>query len=185
MGYFNPKPEKNILTDVIVKLAADVLVTIALAGFFIWFLGDKATMIGNSMADGLKNGQEILIDKLSYELRDVKRYDVIVYHSELSGEDEYVIKRVIGLPGEKVQIIDSRIYINGEEIKDPYYKGSFESGYVSEEIILGKTEYFVMGDNRNVSQDSRFEYVGNVEGKEIVGRAWMVISPFNQIKGIK
>lgn len=184
MGYFNPKPERNILTDIVLKWIADIIVTIAFAGFFIWFLGAQTTIIGNSMADHLKNGQAVLIDKLSYELRNIKRFDVIVYRSELSVEDEAIVKRVIGLPGEKVQILDSKIYIDGEQIED-VYKGTFESGYASEEITLGKDEYFVMGDNRNVSQDSRFEYVGNVNRKDIVGRAWLIISPFNKIKLIK
>ena len=68
------------------------------------------------MADKIKSGQTVLIDKMSYELRDIKRFDVVVYRSDLS-KDEYIIKRVIGLPGEEIQIIDSRIYINGEALK--------------------------------------------------------------------
>lgn len=123
-------------------------------------------------------------DKMSYELRDIKRFDVVVYRSDLS-EDEYIIKRVIGLPGEEIQIIDSRIYINGEEIEDKYHKGSFESGAASQTIKIGEDEYFVMGDNRNLSQDSRFEYVGNVKREDIIGRAWIIISPFNKIGLIK
>ncbi len=185
MGYFNPKPEKNILTDIILKWLTDILVILALAGFIIFFLGEKVSVVGNSMAGKIQNGQEILIDKISYELRQVRRFDVIVYNSELSGEKEQVVRRVIGLPGETVQIVDSTIYINGEELKDTYYKGSFESGYASSEIKVGKNEYFVLGDNRNLSQDSRFEYVGNINRKDIIGKAWLIISPFNQIKLIR
>lgn len=185
MGYFNPKPEKNILTDIILKWVADVVTVIALAVFLILFLGEKTDVVGNSMADQMKNGQTILIDKISYELRDIKRFDVIVYESGIAGDEEYIIKRVIGLPGEEVQIVDSRLYINGEEMKDDYHKGNFESGYANQTIQLEDDEYFVMGDNRNLSQDSRFEYVGNVKKKNIVGRAWLIVSPFNKIGIIK
>lgn len=185
MGYFNPKPERNILTDIILKWVTDVVVVVALAVFLIFFLGDKISVIGNSMSDKIKSGQEILIDKMSYELREIKRYDVIVYKSDLSGEEEYVVKRVIGLPGEEIQIVDSKIYIDGEEIEDKYSKGNFESGYAGGGIKIGDDEYFVMGDNRNLSQDSRFEYVGNIKKSDILGRAWMIISPFNKIGMIK
>ena len=182
MSYFNPKPERNILTDIILKWVVDVAVVVAIAVFVIIFLGEKISVVGNSMADKIKSGQEILIDKISYELRDIKRFDVIVYKSNLTGEDEYVVKRVVGLPGEEIQIVDSKIYIDGNEINDKYYEGNFESGYVSDLVQIGENEYFVMGDNRNLSQDSRFEYVGNIKKSDILGRAWMIISPFSKIK---
>lgn len=185
MGYFNPKPIRNVLTDTILKWVADVAVVMAVAVFLIIFLGDKIRVVGNSMSDQVKSGQEILIDKISYELRDIKRYDVIVYKSELSGQEEYVVKRVIGLPGEEIQIVDSKIYINGEEIEDKYYKENFESGSASSIIKISDNEYFVMGDNRNLSQDSRFEYVGNIKRGDILGRAWLIISPFSKIGIIK
>lgn len=181
MGYFNPKPERNILTDIILKWVTDVAAAVALAVFLILFLGERAEVVGNSMADKVKSGQTILIDKMSYELRNIKRFDVIVYKSEIAGEAEYVVKRVIGLPGEEIQIVDSRIYIDGEEIDDPYYRGKFESGYANQTIKIGEDEYFVMGDNRNLSQDSRFEYVGNVKKSDVTGKAWLIISPFNKI----
>ncbi len=185
MGYYHPKPEKNIWTDMILKWIVDIVVVVALAGFVVLYLGQRATVVGNSMADDITSGQKILIDKISYQLRDIRRYDVIVYHSELSGEEEVVIKRVIGLPGEEIQIVDSRIYVDGVELEDKYYDGTFESGYVSETITIGENEYFVLGDNRNLSQDSRFEYVGNVKEEQIVGKAWLIISPFSEINLIK
>lgn len=185
MGYYNPKPNKNIVIDFILKWITDIIVVISIAFFFIFFLGDRVSVVGNSMSDQLKSGQRVLIDKMSYELRDVKRYDVIVYTSNLSGKDEYVIKRVIGLPGEEVQIVDNKIYINGIEIDDEYYDGSFESGSAAETIKVDDDEYFVMGDNRNLSQDSRFEYVGNIKSENIIGRPWLIISPFNKINIIK
>lgn len=185
MGYFNPKPERNILTDIILKWVIDVVTAVALAVFLILFLCEKTEVVGNSMADKVKSGQTILIDKMSYELGNIKRFDVIVYKSGISGEDEYVIKRVIGLPGEEIQIVDSRLYIDGEEVDDPYHKGNFESGYVNQTIKIGEDEYFVMGDNRNLSQDSRFEYVGNVKKSDVEGKAWLIVSPFNKIGLIK
>ena len=184
MGYFNPKPERNIFTDIILKWLVDIAVAVAAAVFLILFLGEKTNVIGNSMADKIKSGQTVLIDKMSYELRDIKRFDVVVYRSDLS-EEEYIIKRVIGLPGEEIQIIDSRIYINGEEIEDKYHKGSFESGAASQTIKIGEDEYFVLGDNRNNSSDSRDPVVGNIHRNELIGKAWMRIYPFNQMCIIK
>ena len=182
MGYFNPKPERNIFTDIILKWLVDIAVAVAAAVFLILFLGEKTNVIGNSMADKIKSGQTVLIDKMSYELRDIKRFDVVVYRSDLS-KDEYIIKRVIGLPGEEIQIIDSRIYINGEEIEDKYHKGSFESGAASQTIKIGEDEYFVMGDNRNNSNDAREWDIHYVSRDEILGKAWFRYYP--SIKRIK
>ena len=96
-----------------------------------------------------------------------------------------MVKRVIGLPGEEIQIVDSKIYINGEEIEDRYCDGNFESGSASSTIKINDNEYFVMGDNRHLSQDSRFEYVGNIKRSDILGKAWLIISPFSKIRMIK
>lgn len=177
MGYFNPIPDKNIYTDIILKFVIDIIVVVTIAFFVIYYFGDKSTVIGSSMSSSLANGEVVLINKMAYNLDKPERFDIIVFKTE-NGTG---IKRIIGLPGEKLKIEDSKIYINGELLKDKYFDENYESGYVSEEIEIGPDEYFVMGDNRNVSEDSRFSYVGNIKYEDIIGKVWFIVSPFNQI----
>ncbi len=186
MGYFNPIPDKNIVVDVIVKWIVDIIAVMALATFFIIYMCDTADMVGNSMSPVLSNSDSVLINKFSYELGEPERYDIIVYENE---DGDLSIKRIIGLPGEEIKIEDSKIYIrNGEEetvLEDTYTEEKFEPGYVTEYTKIPMDEYFVMGDNRNLSEDSRFEYVGNIKREDILGKAWLISSPFNRINFIK
>ena len=186
MGYFNPIPDKNFVIDVVVKWVVDVIAVIAIAILFIIYMCDTADMIGNSMSPVLSNSDSVLINKLSYEIGEPKRYDIIVYKNE---DGDASIKRIIGLPGEEIKIKDSKIYIRkGKEeiiLDDVYTKDKFEPGYVDEYVKIPMDEYFVMGDNRNLSEDSRFEYVGNIKRDSILGKAWMISSPFNRINFIK
>lgn len=177
MGYFNPMPDKNIYTDVILKFVMDIVVVIVFAFFIIFFFCDKATVVGNSMSPEFTNGEVVLINKMAYTIGSPKRFDIVVFENNNSTG----IKRIIGLPGEKIKIVDSKIYINGELLQDTYFEDSYESGYADEEIEIGPDEYFVMGDNRNVSEDSRFSYVGNVKYSEIIGKVWFIASPFNRL----
>lgn len=180
MSFYNPRPDKNMIVDTILKWIIDIIVIVSIAMFFLIHLGEETKIVGSSMASSLEDGQVVLIDRMTYKLSSPSRFDVIVYKSKTT-EDQYVIKRIIGLPGEKIKIDDSKIYINGEELEDKYFEGTFESGYVSEQIDIELDEYFVMGDNRNLSEDSRFEYIGNINKSNIIGKAWLIASPFNEI----
>lgn len=184
MDFYNPRPEGNFLVDKVLKWITDIVVVAAIAAFFAIYLCEETTVVGSSMAASLEDGQVVLINKISYRLGSPKRYDVVVYKSK-TNEEQYVIKRIIGLPGETVKIEDSRIYINGEEIEDEYFKGNYESGQAKTEIKLLEGEYFVMGDNRNLSEDSRFDYIGNISEEDIVGKAWLIASPFSDINFVK
>jgi signal peptidase I len=182
MGYFDPIPERKFILDDILKWIVDIVAFVALGIFFIIYMCDTAKMIGNSMAPCLNNGESVLINKVSYALSEPKRYDVIVFKDE---EDKLTIKRIIGHPGEQIKIEDSKIYIkdsDGETVlDDKYCKDKFEAGYVTEYVKIPMGEYFVLGDSRNVSEDSRFLYVGNIKEENIIGKAWMIYSPFNRI----
>lgn len=155
-----------------------ILIVITVSFCIVTFVGQRTVVDGSSMNDTLQNGDNLIVDKLSYRFTDIDRFDIVVfrYHNE---RNIFYIKRVIGLPGETVQIIDDDIYINGELLEENYGKEPMESaGCASEPITLGEDEYFVLGDNRNDSSDSRDSSVGNVQRDWIIGRALMRITPF-------
>lgn len=147
----------------------------------ITFVGQRTKVEGDSMNPTLSNGDNLIIDKISYRFRDPSRYDVIVFPYQHE-ENVYYIKRIIGLPGETVQIMDGYVYINGEQLDEDFGKELIEDPQLAAEpITLGKDEYFVLGDNRNHSQDSRDPSVGVLNRKMLVGRAWVRIYPFDKI----
>ncbi len=117
----------------------------------------RTVVSGESMEDTLHDAESLLIDKISYRFTDPKRYDIIVFYPKGRDVDEYYVKRIYGLPGETIQIKGNDIFINGKKIDDPYAKDSMSTGGIANEpYTLGEDEYFVLGDHRSVSQDSRF-----------------------------
>lgn len=152
---------------------------IAVSLFIITFIGQRTVVDGNSMNDTLLNGDNLIVDKLTYRFEDIERFDIVVFRYH-NNRDTFYIKRIIGLPGETVQIIDDNIYINGELLEEDYGKEAMEEpGRAFEPITLGEDEYFVLGDNRNDSKDSRDPDVGNVKKNWIVGRALLRILPLS------
>ena len=139
-------------------------------------------MVGDSMEATLSSGDTILINKLLYRIKSPQRFDVIVFKKDGKEHSYYSIKRIIGLPGEHVLIADGKIYIDGVMLED---KANVEEivlpGLAGDEIILDEDEYFVLGDNRNNSEDSRYFNVGNVFREEIIGKAWIRINRFGII----
>ena len=130
----------------------------------------------------------MIADKITYRFRDPERFDIIVFPFQYK-ENTFYIKRIIGLPGETVQIDEKgNIYINGEILTESYGREVIKPenvGIAAEPITLGEDEYFVLGDNRNNSIDSRTEIVGNVHRDEIIGRAWLRIWPFSKFGFLK
>ena len=156
-----------------------VLVVIGLTFFITTFIGQRTQVNGESMYPALHNKDNLIVDKISYRFSDPRRYDIIVfpYHYK---DRTYYIKRVIGLPGETVQIRAGKIYIDGNELIEHFGEEKIEqAALASEPITLGEDEYFVLGDNRNASEDSRFPDVGTIKRKEIIGRAWIRIWPLD------
>lgn len=150
----------------------------------IHFVGQRTVVNGVSMQPTLSDGDNLIVDKLSYRFRDPDRFDVIVFPQ---GDGRYFIKRIIGLPGENVRIDeDGSIYIDGEKLSESYGKEVIQDpGLAKDGIELGADEYFVLGDNRNDSMDSRMAEVGPIVGERIMGRAWLRIYPFDQIGFLK
>lgn len=137
---------------------------------------------GDSMKDNLHDEENLLVEKVSYYFKDPERFDIITFYPQGREEEEYYIKRVIGLPGERIQISGNTIYINGKVLEEHYGREPMvDAGIAEEEIKLGDDEFFVLGDNRNHSMDSRDgEAVGVVKKKNIDGHAILRIYPFSR-----
>lgn len=152
----------------------------------IHYVGQRTQVSGSSMEATLSDGDNLIVDKISYRFHDPERFDIIVFPYKYE-KNTFYIKRIIGLPGETVQIdTDGNIYIDGEILKESYGREVMLSpGEAEEPIVLKEDEYFVLGDNRNASSDSRDPSVGKILGKDIVGRAWVRLYPFDKIGFIK
>ncbi len=146
---------------------------ILVAFVIVFSVGMKISVIGVSMEPALYNGQEVLINRFSYKILAPKRGDVIAFLPNGNTNSHYYLKRVIGLPGERVQIIGGYVYINGEPLgEDETYDKIADAGIAETEISLGSDEYFVLGDNRNASEDSRSGNIGPVKRETITGKVW-------------
>ena len=160
-------------------------IVVGITFFIITFVGQRTYVSGSSMENTLSHGDNLIVDKITYRFSDPKRYDIIVFPFRHE-ENVYYIKRIIGLPGETIQIQDGSIYINGEILSESYGREVMKSAGLSEDpITLGEGEYFVLGDNRNDSMDSRDPGVSTIHRDEIIGRAWVRIWPLDEIGVLK
>lgn len=183
--YTKKKNEDDNLIKSILIGAAQVIVVILAAWLLVYFIGEKTTVIGQSMSPTLENGNNILINKCSYLISEPKRFDTIVFKPNGNKKSHYYVKRIIGLPGESIQIKSGVVYVDGEPLKDKIDLSIVNSGIAEEEIQIGEGEYFVLGDNRNSSEDSRYANIGNINKEDIAGKAWFIISPRKQMGFVK
>ncbi len=176
--------ERSILGELLSWLIYIVIVVILSLGI-ITFIGQRTKVSGHSMETTLSDGDNLIVDKISYRFRDPERFEIIVFPFQYE-EHTYYIKRIIGLPGETVQVIDGYVYINGEVLDENYgLEVMDDPGIAAEPITLGEDEYFVLGDNRNHSSDSRDPSVGVLHRDDIMGRAWIRIWPLDKFGVIK
>lgn len=170
----------NRIMRELLNTAIYLLCVLGAVWLVITFVGQRTEVEGASMENTLHNGDNLIVDKLSYRFHDPERFDIIVFPFQFQ-DNTYYIKRIIGLPGETVQIMDDgSIYINGEKLEENYGMEVIKPetiGRAAEPIELGDDEYFVMGDNRNNSNDSRTDMVGNIKRENIIGKAWLRIWP--------
>lgn len=173
----------NIFKNKTFKTIMSYLLIIVLVILIRIFFIDPVRVDGGSMDTTLANGQIMILNKIVYKRNDVKRYDIVVVNEG----DKSIIKRVIGLPGEIIEYKDNKLYINGKETSDPYPSTETDDFSITD---IGHTKipgdcYFVMGDNRANSLDSRYPTVGVVRKNQIVGRAKLRIWPLNKLGIVK
>ena len=163
-----------------------LLIVLFMTFLVVTYVGQRTKVAGASMEPMLKDGVNLIVDKISYRFSEPERFDIIVFPFRYA-EKTYYIKRIIGMPGETVYIDEEgNIFINGELLKENYGKEVItDPGRAYEMITLGDDEYFVLGDNRNNSSDSRDPVVGNIHRDEFIGKAWMRIWPLSKMGIIK
>ena len=156
--------KKLLVKDIIIES----IIAFTIAAMFAMFVGQPVVVQGQSMENTYHDGQYLFMEKISYRLHNIDRFDIVVFKMD---NEVRVIKRVIGLPGETVQIMDDgSILINGQKINENFGKEQIvDAGDAANEIQLGEDEYFVLGDNRNNSMDSRNSRVGMIQYENIIG----------------
>ena len=157
-----------------------IFFAVGIAFFLVYNWGIQTSVIGVSMEDSLYSGQTVLVSRLSYLIFKPKVGDVIVFKPNGNQNTHYYVKRVVAVPGDTVEFRQGRLYVNGKMEEGDYDKVA-DPGIAENPLVLGADEYFVLGDNRNNSKDSRFASVGNISDEEIIGRARFRIFPFNKI----
>lgn len=165
-----------------------VLIVLGVAGLLVNFVGQRTEVDGASMEPTLADGDHLMVDKLSYRFHEPERFDIVVFPFQQE-ENTYYIKRIIGMPGETIQIDEKgNIYIDGKILEESYGREIIRAdrrGLAAEPVKLEEDEYFVMGDNRNNSSDSRVKAVGNVKRKDVIGKAWLRIWPLSRFSVLK
>ena len=176
---------KNFLKEVL-STSIYLLIVLCLTYLMIHFVAQRTQVIGSSMETTLSDGDNLIMEKISYRFSEPKRFDIIVFPYRYKTNTFY-IKRIIGLTGETVQIDEKgNIYIDGDILEESYGREVIsDPGLAYEPIILASNEYFVLGDNRNSSSDSRDPSVANTRRDEILGRAFVRIWPFSEIGILK
>jgi len=161
-----------LIKEVLLWIGESFIIVI-LAYTLIYFFGFRIQVVGSAMAPTLENEEQILINRFGYLITGPKTGDVVVFLPNGNEKSHYYTRRVIGCPGDTVQIKDGAVYVNGELYEEELEVASIvDAGVAGDEIKLSHDEYFVLGDNRNSSEDSRMANIGNVKKKHMIGKAW-------------
>ncbi len=181
--------KKKKLNSTVIKDIFEVIVggmiAVFLAFVIIFSVGMRTSVIGDSMEPALYNGQEILMNRVIYRLSSPKRGDVVVFLPNGNQNSHYYVKRVVGLPGERIQIREGNVYINDVLLEeDEAFDKMIDAGIAQSELELAADEYFVLGDNRNSSEDSRSGNIGAVRKDNIIGKAWFHMASDTDTMGL-
>lgn len=178
------KLDSKVIKDVL-EMIVGGFVAVFLAFVIVYSIGMRTSIIGDSMEPALYNGQEILVNRVIYRLSTPRRGDVIVFLPNGNQNSHFYVKRVVGLPGETVQIKDGNVYIDGvflEEAEE--FDKMIDAGIAENELSLAVDEFFVLGDNRNSSEDSRSGNISAIKRENIIGKAWFRMSIGDESMGL-
>lgn len=175
---FRERKRKNRVRRIIYQWGVTIALAVGVAALILTFVGERTRVSGYSMEPYLHDGDQVILDKLTYRFRDPKRYEIVVFPGP-GEETRFFVKRIIGLPGETIQIARGVVYVNGKKVKDYSKDHVTERGEMTNPIHLKEDEYFVLGDNRNNSEDSRYKAVGAVKRSELRGRILFRIFPLS------
>ena len=166
----------------VLSWTVEIALTLLIAFTFVYFIGLRTSVVGQSMSKTLNGGDQILVNRFVYKVTDPKTNDIVVFLPNGNEKSHYYVRRVIACPGDTVQIKNGKVYINGELYKEDIVSASIEDpGVAADEVKLGDDEYFVLGDNRNSSEDSRMANIGNVKKDYIIGKAWFHFKGFGKM----
>ena len=176
------KKKVNIpIVKEVITWIVEIAIVLAIAFVFVYYIGLRTSVVGPSMTPTLENKQEILVNRFIYSVSNPKPNDIVVFLPNGNEKAHYYVKRIIGVPGDTVQIKDGAVYVNGELFDEAVETAAIlDAELAAEEITLEEDEYFVLGDNRNNSEDSRYANIGNVKKEYIIGKAWFVVSPYSE-----
>lgn len=184
-GHEKKKINVSVVKE-IVSWVIEIVLVLVIAFVLVYYIGLRTSVVGQSMAPTLENNQEILINRFVYSVTKPKANDIIVFLPNGNEKSHYYVKRVIGVPNDTVLIKDGAVYVNGELFEEAVDTAAIlDPELAADEITLGDDEYFVLGDNRNNSEDSRYANIGNVKKEYIIGKAWFIVSPFQDFGFLK
>ncbi len=186
LTFYQKKKKLNtkLIKDIAETLVGSIVV-IFLAFVIVFSVGMRTSVIGDSMEPSLYNAQEILMNRIIYKISTPKRGDVIVFLPNGNQNSHYYVKRVVGLPGETVQIRNGSVYIDGALLEeDESLDKMIDAGIAQNGIVLANDEFFVLGDNRNSSEDSRSGNIGAVKRNTIIGKAWYHMASGDESMGL-
>ena len=174
---FYQEPEDSTIQS-FVQWIVDIIVVVAFACYLVYSMGSRVQVNGSSMNPLLNSGDVVLINRILYDLGTPTRYDIAVFEKENSS---YNMKRIIGLPGETIQIKDNLVYIDGKPLDaDSILGHATMAGIAEYPIELGDDEYFLLGDNRESSEDSRFSGIGVIKRQQLIGKVWFKFQPIEE-----